>query len=177
MAVQRHDHDTDTTQRVDRYERERIVERPTQSAPPGTSNVNVGPTTGGPAVVANSAVWIVARVVTLFFTVIEVLLLFRFVLKLLGANAPIYLLKKPAGSTPTPGAARRDYERHWTPVHLDIVVPDLDAALQRARQAGATLEQPVQDRSWGRLANLADPFGHGLCILQFSERGYDAIAE
>ncbi|TMG70546.1 MAG: YggT family protein [Chloroflexi bacterium] len=87
MAVQRHDHDTDTTQRVDRYERERIVERPTQSAPPGTSNVNVGPTTGGPAVVANSAVWIVARVVTLFFTVIEVLLLFRFVLKLLGANA------------------------------------------------------------------------------------------
>jgi len=38
-------------------------------------------------VVANSAVWIVARVVTLFFTVIEVLLLFRFVLKLLGANA------------------------------------------------------------------------------------------
>ena len=97
--------------------------------------------------------------------------------ELLGANAPIYLLKKPAGSTPTPGAARRDYERHWTPVHLDIVVPDLDAALQRARQAGATLEQPVQDRSWGRLANLADPFGHGLCILQFSERGYDAIAE
>ena len=97
--------------------------------------------------------------------------------ELLGANAPICLLKKPAGSTPTPGAARRDYERHWTPVHLDIVVPDLDAALQRARQAGATLEQPVQDRSWGRLANLADPFGHGLCILQFSERGYDAIAE
>jgi len=87
MAVQRHDHDTDTTQRVDRYERERIVERPPQSAAPGTSNVNVGPTTGGPAVVANSAVWIVARVVTLFFTVIEVLLLFRFVLKLLGANA------------------------------------------------------------------------------------------
>src|SRR5436305_12306741 len=87
MAVQRHDHDTDTTQRVDRYERERIVERPTQSAPPGTSNVNVGPTTGGPAVVANSAVWIVARVVTLFFTVIEALLLFRFRLKLRGANA------------------------------------------------------------------------------------------
>jgi uncharacterized protein YggT (Ycf19 family) len=84
MAVQRHDHDTDTTQRV---ERERIVERPAAYVPPGTSNVNVGPTTTGTNVVANSAVWIVARVVTLLFTVIEVLLLSRFVLKLLGANA------------------------------------------------------------------------------------------
>jgi uncharacterized protein YggT (Ycf19 family) len=87
MAVQRHDHDTDTTQRVDRYERERVVERPAPYASPGTSNVNVGPTRTGANVVANSAVWIIARVVTLLFTVIEVLLLFRFVLKLLGANA------------------------------------------------------------------------------------------
>jgi uncharacterized protein YggT (Ycf19 family) len=86
MAVQRHEPHTDTTQRVDRYERERIVERPTVVPPAGTSNVNVGPTTGR-AVVASSAVWVVARVVTLLFTVIEVLLLFRFVLKLLGANA------------------------------------------------------------------------------------------
>ena len=97
--------------------------------------------------------------------------------ELLGATAPIYLLVKAAGSTPAPGASMRDYARHWTPVHLDVVVPDLDAAVQRAREAGATLEQPVQERSWGRMANLADPFGHGLCILQFSARGYDAIAD
>ena len=97
--------------------------------------------------------------------------------ELLGASAPIYLLVKAAGTAPAPGAAVRDYARHWTPVHLDVVVPDLELALQRAREAGAPLEQPIQERAWGRMANLADPFGHGLCILQFSSRGYDAIAE
>lgn len=75
--------DHDTTERVDRYERERIV-RPASTAP-GASNVNVGPTTGPGA--RNEAVWTVTRVVTLLFTVLEVLLLLRFVLKLFGANA------------------------------------------------------------------------------------------
>jgi hypothetical protein len=23
---------------------------------------------------------------------------------------------------------------------------------------------------------MADPFGHGFCLIQFTERGYDAIA-
>jgi hypothetical protein len=27
-----------------------------------------------------------------------------------------------------------------------------------------------------RLALLADPFGNGFCLLQFTGRGYDAIA-
>src|SRR6267142_2861160 len=75
--------DHDTTERVDRYERERIV-RPAFSAP-AASNVNVGPTTT--AVTRNEAVWTVTRVVTLLFTVLEVLLILRFVLKLTGANA------------------------------------------------------------------------------------------
>ncbi|HKC91617.1 MAG TPA: YggT family protein [Candidatus Limnocylindria bacterium] len=87
MVLDRHDTDTDTTTRVDRYERERTVGRPPGYVPPtGTSNVNVGPTTAAP-VAANPAVWVFTRVVTLLFTVIEVLLLLRFVLKLLGANA------------------------------------------------------------------------------------------
>jgi predicted enzyme related to lactoylglutathione lyase len=98
-------------------------------------------------------------------------------LELLGASAPIYLLVKRAGTVPAPGAAPRDYERHWTPVHFDIVVANLEVALRRAQEAGAKLEQPVQERSWGRMANLADPFGHGFCILQFSAKGYDAIAD
>ncbi|MDZ3824625.1 MAG: VOC family protein, partial [Pseudoxanthomonas sp.] len=72
--------------------------------------------------------------------------------------------------------ATRDYSRHWTPVHLDIVVEDLDAALARALAAGARLERPVLEQRWGRLAPLADPFGHGFCLIQFLGRGYDEIA-
>jgi len=76
-------HDHDTTERVERYERERIVERPAVTTP-AASNVNVGPTT---TAAATNTVWAVTRVVTLLLTVLEVLLLLRFVLKLMGANA------------------------------------------------------------------------------------------
>jgi len=75
--------DHDTTERVEHYERERIVERPANTAP--AANVNVGPTTA--AVATNDPVWTVTRVIVLLFTVLEVLLLLRFVLKLFGANA------------------------------------------------------------------------------------------
>lgn len=93
--------------------------------------------------------------------------------ELLGAPVPIYLLVKPAGAAPFHPA--RSYVRHWTPVHLDFVVEDLDAALARALKAGATLEAQPAARAWGRMANLADPFGHGWCLLEFTERGYDAL--
>lgn len=96
-------------------------------------------------------------------------------LELLGAPVPVYLLVKPAGSI---GAADhpRDYARHWSPLHCDVVVDDLDAALVRALAAGATQDGPVREADWGRIAMLADPFGHGWCLLQFLGRGYDAIA-
>jgi predicted enzyme related to lactoylglutathione lyase len=97
--------------------------------------------------------------------------------ELLGAPVPLYLLLNAAGSPATAhGVARRDYARHWTPVHLDFVVPDLDTALARALAAGATLEHEPAEHAYGRLAVLSDPFGHGVCLLQFSDRGYDAIA-
>ena len=95
-----------------------------------------------------------------------------------GAQAPIYLLEKAAG-TPAAGATRqpRDYARHWTPVHLDVVVDDVDAAVARAVAAGARLEDPAATHAWGRIAHLSDPFGHGICLLQFLGRGYDELAE
>jgi len=96
--------------------------------------------------------------------------------ELLGAVVPVYLLAKAAGTSPAPGASPRDYRRHWTPVHLDIVVDDLDAALARAVAAGATREGEASTFAWGRLALLADPFGHGFCLVQFLGRGYDEIA-
>ncbi|MFI8719287.1 VOC family protein [Stenotrophomonas sp. NPDC077464] len=96
--------------------------------------------------------------------------------ELLGGPAPIYLLSKAPGTTATPQVRdRRDYRRHWTPVHLDWVVDDLDAALTRAIAAGARVEQAPATRVWGRIALLADPFGHGFCLLQFLGGGYDEI--
>lgn len=97
--------------------------------------------------------------------------------EMLGAPAPIYLLQKAAG-TPAAGAVRqpRDYARHWTPVHLDVVVDDVDDAVARAVAAGARLEDPAVSHDWGRIAHLSDPFGHGICIMQFLGRGYDALA-
>ena len=97
--------------------------------------------------------------------------------ELLGSSAPIYLLIKADGSPPAKTTGdRRSYARHWTPVHLDFVVDDIDDAVQRAITAGAALEEPVATQPWGRLALMADPFGHGFCFVQFIGRGYDAIS-
>lgn len=94
--------------------------------------------------------------------------------ELLGWPAPVYLLAKKAGSVGAGGDLRR-YDRHWTPVHADIVVEDVDAAVARAVGAGARLEAPAKDTTYGRIAMLADPFGHGFCLLQFNQAGYDAL--
>ncbi len=96
--------------------------------------------------------------------------------ELLGAEAPMYLLLKQAGTAAFEGAERmRSYARHWTPLHLDFVVPDLDAAVGRALAAGAVLESAPSQHAYGRLALLHDPFGHGFCLLQFEGKGYDEL--
>lgn len=96
------------------------------------------------------------------------------VMEMLGGSAPIYLIEKPAGPSATSPA--RDYRRHWTPVHLDIVVEDILAAKVRAIEAGAVLESDIVENNWGKIAIFADPFGHGFCLIEFVGRGYDEIA-
>jgi predicted enzyme related to lactoylglutathione lyase len=97
--------------------------------------------------------------------------------ELSGGGVAFYLLVKEAGSSPAPAPARpRDYGRHWTPVHLDFAIEDLPAAVARAVAAGAVLEREVEHHAWGSIAGLRDPFGHGFCLIRFTERGYDAIA-
>lgn len=97
-------------------------------------------------------------------------------MEMLGGNAPLYLLAKEAGSRAA-GERRRDYQRHWTPVHLDMVVEDVEAAVERALAAGAKLEGQIRVNDWGAIAGLSDPFGHGFCLLEFRGRGYDEICQ
>lgn len=97
--------------------------------------------------------------------------------ELLGAGAPMYLLMKSSGTAPFAGApAPRDYRRHWTPVHLDLVVTDIEAAVRRAESLGARRESEIAEQEWGRLVLMSDPFGHGFCLVAFTGRGYDEIA-
>ena len=99
--------------------------------------------------------------------------------ELLGASSPLDLLAEAAGTAPLGEAKpqRRDYARHWTPVHLDFVVTGIDEVTRRLVALGATLERPIADRRWGRMASLADPFGHGIDLLEFTGRGYDELLQ
>ena len=98
--------------------------------------------------------------------------------EMLGATAPIYLLVKAGGTAATHTSRElRDYQRHWTPVHLDFVVRNLDHSVSRALDAGASRDGPMQTHVWGRIAHMADPFGHGFCLIEFLNRGYDEIVE
>ena len=78
-----HEPDVNETEVIDRPVVEHHVERverirePGSVAPASRTNVSVNP---------YAPVWTVTRVITLLFTVLEVVLLIRFGLKLLGAN-------------------------------------------------------------------------------------------
>jgi len=75
-----------------------------------------------------------------------------------GAGVNVFLLAESKGN--------RAYDRHWTPLHLDILVEDLEMAIERAIAAGAKLEREIQVHDWGRMANMADPFGHGFDLIE-----------
>lgn len=90
--------------------------------------------------------------------------------ELSGASATIYLLQKPRGTQAVKDPpVSRAYSRHWTPVHFDLVVPDVDAAAARALAAGAQQETGHIDWRGSRCVSFGDPFGHGFCFIQFEE--------
>lgn len=100
------------------------------------------------------------------------------VLELLGLPVPIYLLEKKPGTHPVSGSSlKRDYTRHWCPVHPDFVVEDIDMAVNRARTAGAQIESGIKTHAWGKIVVCADPYGNGFCLIQFLGRGYDEITQ
>ena len=60
----------------------------------------------------------------------------------------------PGSKAPTPGVP--------PPVAFYLYVPDVDASIKRAVDAGAHLDMAPQDMFWGdRFGRVTDPFGHG----------------
>jgi predicted enzyme related to lactoylglutathione lyase len=93
------------------------------------------------------------------------------VVVLRAGNAEICLLEKRAGSRASRRTEEtRHYERHWTPVHLDLHVEDLKSALAKAVEAGATQEQVLENPEHGSVAFCSDPFGHGFCLIETKRR-------
>ena len=98
--------------------------------------------------------------------------------EMLGSPVPIYLLQRDGDTVASETTSqRRNYARHWKPVHLDFVVDDIERAVEVAINAGALVEGEIATHPWGRLALMADPFGHGFCFVQFLGRGYDEVAD
>jgi predicted enzyme related to lactoylglutathione lyase len=95
------------------------------------------------------------------------------VAELNGASSVIYLLQNAPGS-PFAGAVLqgRDYARHWTPVHLDFVVEDVEAAACRAIDAGAVRESECIEWNGSKCITFSDPFGHGFCLIEFEDGTY-----
>ena len=96
----------DPTERIEPTDRvvertDRVVERPVAPVAPGVTSpqTNVNVAGSGRTAVAESPVWGIARVITLIFTVIEILLLLRFILRLAGANADQPLVSALYGVT------------------------------------------------------------------------------
>jgi predicted enzyme related to lactoylglutathione lyase len=89
------------------------------------------------------------------------------VVVLRAGDTEICLLERRAGSRASSGTVEtRHYERHWTPVHLDFHVDDLEGALTKVLAAGATREQVFKNPEHGSVAFCSDPFGHGFCLIE-----------
>ncbi|MEM8501498.1 MAG: VOC family protein [Pseudomonadota bacterium] len=82
-----------------------------------------------------------------------------------AGNVRIYLLKKPEGSLPFKASnTRRDYGRHWCPIHLDFGTSNIEEAVAAVEAHGGTVEGS-DSGAWGSIAYCADPFGNGFCLI------------
>lgn len=82
-------------------------------------------------------------------------------------NSTIGLMEKAAGTKPAEGADDvRRYERHWTPVHVDFRVDDLEKTLRRVLSAGGKCEKKFDGGEHSPIAFCSDPFGNGFCVLE-----------
>ena len=83
-----------------------------------------------------------------------------------AGNVDIYFLQKAGGTNPlVNGDGARSYDRHWTPVHLDFLVDDVQGAAAKVVELGGAREGG-EAADWGEIAYCADPFGNGFCIIR-----------
>lgn len=80
-------------------------------------------------------------------------------------NCDIYLQEKAAGTSPfKTSETPRNYNRHWTPVHLDFLTKNVDEAVKKILELGGGHEGGERG-DWGSIAYCADPFGNGFCVI------------
>lgn len=83
-----------------------------------------------------------------------------------AGNIQVYLLKKDSNSASTKfDTPLRNYDRHWTPIHFDFDVVDIEKALKMVVTAGG-IHEGGDSGDWGSIAYCSDPFGHGFCLIQ-----------
>ena len=82
-----------------------------------------------------------------------------------AGNCDIYLQEKVTGSKPVINSQIvRTYERHWTPIHLDFITKNIDSVVEKVIENGGCYEGG-ESGEWGSIANCADPFGNGFCVI------------
>lgn len=95
------------------------------------------------------------------------------VAELTGASCDIYLLANRAGTKAASTAPEsRRYTRHWTPVHVDFVVDEIERRARQALSAGAIQESECVEWKGSKCITFSDPFGHGFCLIQFVQETY-----
>ncbi len=79
----------------------------------------------------------------------------------------IHLLLRQATTKPVSANddITRNYNRHWTPIHLDFLSNDVQGIVAKVTQHGGQLEGGEQ-ADWGEIAYCVDPFGNGFCIIR-----------
>jgi predicted enzyme related to lactoylglutathione lyase len=81
-------------------------------------------------------------------------------------NLSVCMHEKVSGSNSSSrGSELRRYERHWTPVHLDLHVEDFDAVLDEVRARGGAIENEFRTQGPMPTAFCSDPFGNGFCVI------------
>ncbi|WP_425594696.1 VOC family protein [Qipengyuania proteolytica] len=83
-----------------------------------------------------------------------------------AGNLSICLHEKAQGSHSSASSTDlRRYDRHWTPVHLDIHLEDFESCLKSIKRAGGAVESVYRTQAPRSVAFCSDPFGNGFCVL------------